>query len=144
VKNQALRALKRAKPIWKRLQQAWFSTFHVSPFMFMVFQVFHANRNFFIVDQTNQVLTGAPMRLTTKGRFAVTAMIDLALNSGDGPVTLAAINERQKISLSYLEQLFGRTAPLRPGRKRARAGGRLLSGAAGRGHHDCRCRPRCR
>ena len=48
------------------------------------------------------------MRLTTKGRFAVTAMIDLALNSGEGPVTLAAINERQKISLSYLEQLFGR------------------------------------
>ena len=48
------------------------------------------------------------MRLTTKERFAVTAMIDLALNSGDGPVTLAAINERQKISLSYLEQLFGR------------------------------------
>lgn len=48
------------------------------------------------------------MRLTTKKRFAVTAMIDLALNSGDGPVTLAAINERQKISLSYLEQLFGR------------------------------------
>ena len=48
------------------------------------------------------------MRLTTKGRFAVTAMIDLALNSGDGPVTLAAISEWQKISLSYLEQLFGR------------------------------------
>ena len=48
------------------------------------------------------------MRLTTKGRFAVTAMIDLALNSGDGPVTLAVISERQKISLSYLEQLFGR------------------------------------
>ena len=48
------------------------------------------------------------MRLTTKERFAVTAMIDLALNSGDGPVTLAAISERQKISLSYLEQLFGR------------------------------------
>ena len=48
------------------------------------------------------------MRLTTKGRFAVTAMIDLALNSGDGPVTLAAISERQKISLSSLEQLFGR------------------------------------
>ena len=38
----------------------------------------------------------------------MTAMIDLALNSGDGPVTLAAISERQKISLSYLEQLFGR------------------------------------
>ena len=48
------------------------------------------------------------MRLTTKGRFAVTAMLDLALNRGDGPVTLAAISERQKISLSYLEQLFGR------------------------------------
>ncbi|MDR2789144.1 MAG: Fe-S cluster assembly transcriptional regulator IscR [Candidatus Accumulibacter sp.] len=48
------------------------------------------------------------MRLTTKGRFAVTAMADLALNSGAGPVTLAGISERQKISLSYLEQLFGK------------------------------------
>lgn len=48
------------------------------------------------------------MRLTTKGRFAVTAMLDLALNRGDGSVTLAAISERQKISLSYLEQLFGK------------------------------------
>ncbi len=48
------------------------------------------------------------MRLTTKGRFAVTAMIDLALNGGDGPVTLAGISDRQKISLSYLEQLFGK------------------------------------
>ncbi|MCK6406812.1 MAG: Fe-S cluster assembly transcriptional regulator IscR [Rhodocyclaceae bacterium] len=48
------------------------------------------------------------MRLTTKGRFAVTAMIDLALRNGEGPVTLAAISERQKISLSYLEQLFGK------------------------------------
>lgn len=48
------------------------------------------------------------MRLTTKGRFAVTAMLDLALNGGDGPVTLAGISERQKISLSYLEQLFGK------------------------------------
>lgn len=48
------------------------------------------------------------MRLTTKGRFAVTALIDLALRSGDGPVTLAGISERQKISLSYLEQLFGK------------------------------------
>ena len=48
------------------------------------------------------------MRLTTKGRFAVTAMIDLALNNADGPVTLAGISERQKISLSYLEQLFGK------------------------------------
>ena len=48
------------------------------------------------------------MRLTTKGRFAVTAMLDLALHSGKGPVTLANISERQKISLSYLEQLFGK------------------------------------
>lgn len=48
------------------------------------------------------------MRLTTKGRFAVTAMIDLALNNHAGPVTLADISERQKISLSYLEQLFGK------------------------------------
>jgi Rrf2 family transcriptional regulator, iron-sulfur cluster assembly transcription factor len=48
------------------------------------------------------------MRLTTKGRFAVTAMMDLALREGTGPVALASISERQKISLSYLEQLFGR------------------------------------
>ena len=48
------------------------------------------------------------MRLTTKGRFAVTAMLDLALNATDGPVTLAGISERQRISLSYLEQLFGK------------------------------------
>jgi len=48
------------------------------------------------------------MRLTTKGRFAVTAMIDLALRQQNGPVTLAGISQRQKISLSYLEQLFGK------------------------------------
>ncbi len=48
------------------------------------------------------------MRLTTKGRFAVTAMVDLAMQHGSGPVTLAEISERQKISLSYLEQLFGK------------------------------------
>ena len=48
------------------------------------------------------------MRLTTKGRFAVTAMIDLALRQNNGPVTLAAISQRQQISLSYLEQLFGK------------------------------------
>ena len=48
------------------------------------------------------------MRLTTKGRFAVTAMIDLALRQTNGPVTLAAISQRQQISLSYLEQLFGK------------------------------------
>jgi Rrf2 family transcriptional regulator, iron-sulfur cluster assembly transcription factor len=48
------------------------------------------------------------MRLTTKGRFAVTAMLDLAINEVDKPVTLAGISERQNISLSYLEQLFSR------------------------------------
>ena len=48
------------------------------------------------------------MRLTTKGRFAVTAMIDLALRQNNGPVTLATISQRQQISLSYLEQLFGK------------------------------------
>lgn len=48
------------------------------------------------------------MRLTTKGRFAVTAMLDLALQGADKPVTLAGISERQGISLSYLEQLFSR------------------------------------
>lgn len=48
------------------------------------------------------------MKLTTKGRYAVTAMLDLALNCELGPVPLAAISERQEISLSYLEQLFSR------------------------------------
>jgi len=48
------------------------------------------------------------MRLTTKGRFAVTAMVDLAMSGGKRPVTLGDISERQKISLSYLEQLFGK------------------------------------
>jgi Rrf2 family iron-sulfur cluster assembly transcriptional regulator len=48
------------------------------------------------------------MRLTTKGRFAVTAMMDLALRGSEGPVALAGVSERQKISLSYLEQLFGK------------------------------------
>lgn len=48
------------------------------------------------------------MRLTTKGRFAVTAMLDLALNEAGRPVTLTTISERQDISLSYLEQLFSR------------------------------------
>ena len=49
-------------------------------------------------------LTG--MRLTTKGRYAVTAMLDLAIHDQSGPVALADIAQRQGISLSYLEQLF--------------------------------------
>ena len=48
------------------------------------------------------------MRLTTKGRYAVTAMLDLAINHTKGPITLADISQRQGISLSYLEQLFSR------------------------------------
>lgn len=46
------------------------------------------------------------MRLSTKGRYAVTALLDLALHTGKGPVTLADISASQGISLSYLEQLF--------------------------------------
>jgi Rrf2 family iron-sulfur cluster assembly transcriptional regulator len=48
------------------------------------------------------------VKLTTKGRYAVTAMLDLALHYGEGPITLADIAQRQGISLSYLEQLFSR------------------------------------
>lgn len=48
------------------------------------------------------------MRLTTKGRYAVTAMLDLALHCDKGPISLAGISKRQEISLSYLEQLFAK------------------------------------
>ena len=48
------------------------------------------------------------MRLTTKGRFAVTALLDLAMQRSSAPVKLAEISKRQQISLSYLEQLFGK------------------------------------
>ncbi|KGD60374.1 MAG: Fe-S cluster assembly transcriptional regulator IscR [Alcanivorax sp.] len=48
------------------------------------------------------------MRLTTKGRYAVTAMLDLALHAATGPVSLADISDRQGISISYLEQLFAK------------------------------------
>jgi Rrf2 family iron-sulfur cluster assembly transcriptional regulator len=48
------------------------------------------------------------MKLTTKGRYAVTAMLDLALHQGQGPINLSEISSRQGISLSYLEQLFSR------------------------------------
>lgn len=46
------------------------------------------------------------MKLSSRGRYAVTAMLDLAFHSKNGPVPLAEISERQAISLSYLEQLF--------------------------------------
>jgi len=48
------------------------------------------------------------MRLTAKGRYAVTAMLDLAVHQDEGPISLADISERQGISLSYLEQLFAK------------------------------------
>lgn len=48
------------------------------------------------------------MKLTSKGRYAVTAMLDVAIHAITGPVSLADISERQGISLSYLEQLFSR------------------------------------
>ncbi len=48
------------------------------------------------------------MRLTTKGRYAVTAMLDLSINASKGPVSLNDISQRQDISLSYLEQLFSK------------------------------------
>ena len=73
------------------------------------------------------------MRLTTKGRFAVTAMIDLALRSGDGPVTLAGISDRQKISLSYLEQLFGKLRRFN-----------IVDSVRGPGGGYCLARPRIR
>jgi len=71
------------------------------------------------------------MKLTSKGRYAVTAMLDLALHANQGPVTLSAISKRQGISLSYLEQLFTR---LRRGglvsSTRGPGGGYLLNGDA--------------
>lgn len=48
------------------------------------------------------------MRLTTKGRYAVTAMLDLAIHATEGPISLNEISGRQNISLSYLEQLFSK------------------------------------
>ena len=53
-------------------------------------------------------LKSEKMRLTTKGRYAVTAMIDLAMNQSVGPVSLKSISDNQGISLSYLEQLFAK------------------------------------
>ncbi len=48
------------------------------------------------------------MKLTSKGRYAVTAMLDLALHTNEGPIALSEISSRQDLSLSYLEQLFTR------------------------------------
>jgi len=71
------------------------------------------------------------MRLTTKGRYAVTAMLDLALNTANGPVSLSDISKRQHISLSYLEQLFAKLRQSTLVRSvRGPGGGYLLDGAA--------------
>jgi Rrf2 family iron-sulfur cluster assembly transcriptional regulator len=70
------------------------------------------------------------MRLTTKGRFAVTAMVDLSMRQTRGPVTLAAISERQHISLSYLEQLFGKLRR-----------GKLVNSVRGPGGGYCLAKP---
>lgn len=71
------------------------------------------------------------MRLTTKGRYAVTAMLDLAMNADSGPICLADISKRQEISLSYLEQLFARLRRARlVDSVRGPGGGYLLAQAA--------------
>ncbi len=72
------------------------------------------------------------MRLSTKGRYAVTAMLDLAMHDRAGPVTLAEISECQEISLSYLEQLFAKL----------RRGG-LVKGVRGPGGGYRLARPSC-
>jgi Rrf2 family iron-sulfur cluster assembly transcriptional regulator len=82
------------------------------------------------------------MRLSTKGRYAVMAMVDLAQHSDGNPVSLAEIADRQEISLSYLEQLFAR---LRKGglvrSVRGPGGGYLLAFAAGETIRATRCTP---
>ena len=55
-----------------------------------------------------KLVTGYIMRLSTKSRYAVTSLLDMVMNSQDGPVSLAEISKRQGISLSYLEQLFAK------------------------------------
>lgn len=72
------------------------------------------------------------MRLTTKGRYAVTAMLDLALHADSGPVSLADISERQGISVSYLEQLFAKLRRQKlVGSVRGPGGGYRLSRSSG-------------
>ena len=70
------------------------------------------------------------MRLNTRSRYAVTAMLDLALHDGDGPVALADIAHRQGLSLAFLEQLFARLRKAR-----------LVTGTRGRGGGYRLCRP---
>ena len=71
------------------------------------------------------------MKLTTKGRYAVTAMTDLAANRDDGPVALSDIALRQGISVGYLEQLFAKLRRAGLVQERARQDRRLFSCAQG-------------
>jgi Rrf2 family iron-sulfur cluster assembly transcriptional regulator len=74
------------------------------------------------------------MKLTTKGRYAVTAMLDVALHTQEGPVSLAEVARRQKLSLSYLEQLFSRLRRqglVTSSRRDQRGGHHRCSGRAG-------------
>lgn len=68
------------------------------------------------------------MKLTTKGRYAVMAVVDLASMRSGRPVALAEIADRQDISLSYLEQLFAKLKKGGRGEKRPRSGRRLYAG----------------
>ncbi|HAY41185.1 MAG TPA: [Fe-S]-binding protein [Gammaproteobacteria bacterium] len=71
------------------------------------------------------------MQLTTKGRYAITAMLDLATNTSGRPVTLEVISDRQNISLSYLEQLFSKLRKASLVKSvRGPGGGYLLDSAA--------------
>ena len=78
------------------------------------------------------------MRLTTKGRYAVTAMLDLAIHQDGGPIALADISLRQGISLSYLEQLFARLRKSGLVKSARGPGGRLSAGPDGAEHLGCR------
>ena len=88
------------------------------------------------------------MKLTTKGRFAVTAMVDLALHEEEAPISLTQISERQQISVAYLEQIFcklrraglvasvrGPGGGYRLGAPQCRGDGSCLGGAACLTHH---------
>ncbi len=79
---------------------------------------------------TRRVIAPDDMRLNTRSRYAVTAMLDLALHDGDGPVALADIAHRQGLSLAFLEQLFARLRKAR-----------LVTGTRGRGGGYRLCRP---
>ena len=79
------------------------------------------------------------MRLGTKGRYAVTAMFDIALHHHEGPISLLDISERQGISLSYLEQLFTRLRTQGLVKSTRGPGGGYSLAMDSRADYDCRC-----